>query len=182
MTKKNKTKRIKTEKFQTEEQKEIIRFIRILVIIVVLVIGVYLFTRIFITKDLRNNDNNSDTVVSGQINYDKTLIGAMLNKLEKEYYVIIYDRKDLNSVYYGGLINTYQRNENALKIYLADLGNELNKKYIADENENINLTELGNFKVKSLALIKVSNGKISKTLSNEEDIAKELEYKEETKK
>ena len=102
----------------------------------------------------------------------------MLSKPEEEYYVIIYDTEDLNSVYYSGIVSTYQKNKEPLKVYYVDLGNELNKKYAAGDNESINTTDLDNLKLKNITLVKVSNGKIVKTLTNEEDIAKELEYKD----
>lgn len=179
MTKKSKTKRIKTEKHQTEEQNEIIRFVRILVIIIILVLGVYLFTRIFVTKDLFNKDKEPDTVTPGTINYNVTNIGSMFNKNEKEYYVMLYNSKDVNAVYYSGLITTYQRNEDAIKIYFADLNNELNKKYVSEENENVNTSDLTTFKVGDLALLKIKEGQISKSLTSEEDIASELAYNNE---
>ena len=176
MAGKKKTKRIKKEKYQTEEQLEIKRFIRILIILIVLVLGVYLFTRLFVTKDLLNKEKEQETITPGVINYDVTTIGAMFNKAEKEYYVIMYDSKDLNAIYYSGLISTYKRNKAALKIYFADLNSEFNKKYINKEEININTEDLTQFKVGNLALLKIKNNKVIKALSNEEDVSKELEY------
>lgn len=176
MAKKIATKRIKSEKYQTEEQAEIMRFVKILIIVLILILGVYLFTRIFVTKDLFNEKKENDTVISGEIDYSKTIIGSMLNKPEDEYYVLIYDKEDIKSVYYGGLITTYARNENALKVYYADLSNELNKKYVTTSDKEVNTTSLENFKVKNLALIKIKDGKITSSSTNEDDIAEELKY------
>ena len=53
---KSKEKKVKQEKYRSEEQNEIIRFIRILIIVVVLILGIYFLTRIFVTKDLFNNE------------------------------------------------------------------------------------------------------------------------------
>jgi len=183
MAKKSNTQRIKKEKYHTDEQIEVIRFVKILVILIVLVVGVYFFTRIFVTKDLFNQEKDQDTAVQGEINYNITLIGNMFNKPEEEYYIMMYDTEDINAVYYSGMITNYSRNEKALKIYFADLSNGLNKKYVTDDSTSVKVNTMNfeDFKVGELALIKVSKGKIEKSLVEEEAIAKELAYQKENK-
>ncbi len=180
MAKKVKTKRIKRESLRTEEQTEIIRFVWILGILIILILGVYFFTRIFVTKDLTKKDNNESTVVPGEIDYNITLIGAMFTKPEKEYFVIMYDSKDINAVYYSGLASAYGRNSKALKVYTADLNNELNKKYVNKDEVNVNTSDLNSFKVGNLALLKIKEGKVEKAYTSESEIAKVLEYVKDT--
>lgn len=177
MTKKDKGKKIKLEKYHSEEQMEIIRFIRILVIVIVLIIGIYFFTRIFVTKDLLNNSKNEAEITEGTVNYNITLIGSLLKKPESEYYVMIYDTENLRSIYYSGLMTNYAQNENALKVYFADLHKELNKKFYDPQNVKLEVSKISDLRVGDLTLIKVKNGKIEKVLNNEEEIATELEYK-----
>ncbi len=177
---KNQTQKIKREKYRSEEQEEIIRFVWILVIIIILILGVYLFTKVFVTKDLSKNDNSSETT-PGQIDYNTTLIGSMFTKPEKEYYVFIFDTEDVKSVYYSGLITAYKKNKDALRVYTVDLNNELNKKYIDEDNINVNTNNLESFKVGKLALLKIANGKIDHAYTKEEDIIKLLEYVKDAK-
>ena len=80
------------------------------------------------------------------------------------------------------LFRSYKRNKDALKVYLVDLNNELNKKYIDKENVNVNTNNLEEFKVGDVALLKVENGKITSSFTKDEDIQKELEYKKDTEK
>ena len=80
MTDKRGIKRIKKEKYQTEEQLEVVRFVKILVVVLIIVLGVYFFTRIFVTKDLLNDTKVPKETIAGQINYEITNIGSMLNK------------------------------------------------------------------------------------------------------
>ncbi len=178
----NNGKRIKKETYLSEDQQEIKRFILLLIIIVILILGVYFFTRLFVTKDLLNKDADKNTVIPGSIDYNAASIGSMLSRHEKEYYVIMYDSKTADAVYYGGLVSTYKRNKDALKVYLVDLNNELNKKYIDKENVNVNTNNLEEFKVGVVALLKVENGKITSSFTKDEDIQKELEYKKDTEK
>ncbi|MBE6154905.1 MAG: hypothetical protein E7163_04980 [Firmicutes bacterium] len=177
MTDKKKAKRIKKEKYQTEEQTEIIRFVKILVAVIIIVLGVYILTRIFVTKDLLNDTNTPKQTTAGQINYEITNIGSMLNKKEKEYYVIMYSSENLDAVYYSTLASKYSQNKNALKIYYANLDTELNQMYVDADKENLNPVNLEDFKVSNLALIKIKDNKIEKSFNTENEIATELANK-----
>lgn len=178
MTNNKKIKRIKKETFQSEGQEEMKRFFIILIIILVLVLGIYFFTRIFITKDLlnKNKEKTEEKTTSGTIDYNTTLISNMFNKSNTEYYVIIYNTEDFASMYYNSLVSKYKQNKDALNVYIADLNNEFNKKYISKENVNVNTENLENFKVDNLALLKISKGKIINSYTKLEDIEKTLEY------
>lgn len=173
---KNKTKKVKQEKYRSEEQMEMIRFIRILIIVIIVILGIYFFTRIFVTKDLLNEENNETEVTEGTINYDRTMVGSMLNKPEEEYYVIIYNSENLRAVYYSGLVTKYLQNEDHLRVYFADLNNELNTRFYDPENANLDINNISDLKVGDITLIRVRNGSIAEALTSEEDIASELEY------
>lgn len=170
---KEKVKKVKQEKYRSEEQMEIIRFIRILIIVVVLILGIYLITEIFVKEDSKNNENE---ITEGKINYDKTLIGSSLNKPEKEYYVLIYSSEDLRAAYYSGIASKYLQNKEHLRVYYADINNELNQDFYDKENVNLNVSNIKDLRVGDVALIKVKDGKITKALGTEEEIAKELKY------
>lgn len=179
MANKKNSKRIKMDKYETEEQIELKQFIKILIILIVLVVGVYFLTRIFVTKDLFNKNEENSTTTEGTINYNTTLIGNMFNKEDKEYYVLMYDTEDLQAAYYSGFISNYKKNEKPLNIYFANLSNPLNKKYVVenDDEVNINTTNFEEFKIGKIGLLKITDGKISKAITNIDEIAKELEYK-----
>ncbi len=172
---KNKDKRIKSKNYVSEDQDEIRRFIIILAILIVIILAAYLLTRIFVTKDLFNKKGEEQIVTPGEVNYDITLIGSMLNINKEEYYVLIVDTSIPSSAYYTGLMATYNRNTNALPVYLADLNNELNKGYISD-TANVDTSDLTKFRVKGPTLIKVKNGKISKSITSDADMVRELKY------
>lgn len=170
---KEKIKKVKQEKYRSEEQMEIIRFIRILIIVVVLILGIYFITEIFIKEDSKNNENE---ITEGKINYDKILIGSILNKPEKEYYVLIYNSENLRAAYYSGIASKYLQNKEHLRVYYADLNNKLNQDFYDQENVNLNVSDIKDLKVGDVALIKVKDGKIIKAIGTEEEIAEELKY------
>ena len=71
---------------RTEEQKEIKKFLLILGIVIILVIGVYFFTKIYVVKDTNDKD---DTKTEVTFNYNKTILGSLFNRPYDEYYVIV---------------------------------------------------------------------------------------------
>ncbi len=178
MAKENKTKRAKIN-YQSDEQIEIRRFITILIVLIAIVLIVYFFTRIFVTKDLINKTKEEAT--AGAINYSVATIGTMLNKTEEEYYVMIFNSEDANASYYNSLVSRYEKNEKHLNIYMVDLNNELNKQYYDKDHSNLNAKDIKDFRVSDIALLRVKKGKVIKALEAEDKIDSELALKEDTK-
>lgn len=169
----NKNKQVK---FETEEQKEIKKFICVLVGLIVIVVGIYFFTRAFITKDLFDNNKNEISYQEGAFNSDIATVGTMLNRPYEEYYLIAFDSDGTKVNYYNTLVSKYMSSKDSLKIYHIDLANELNKKYVAVEDEKITtkFDSISNLKLGEITLVKVKNKKVVKFLTNIEDISKEL--------
>ncbi len=168
-----KKKKIKIDKIKTEEQEQIEKFLKILGIILILILIIYGLTKIFVTKEA--NDENRK-ITAGEINYDKLIVGNILNQVYDEYYVFAYKGNDSNAIYYSSVIDKYMSKESALKVYWIDLDNKLNEKYIADKSEVINKKpeNLSDLKFKDYALLKIKNKKISNYIDNVEDAIKEL--------
>lgn len=169
----------KNLKFQTEEQKEITRFVIVLVGLIVIVIGIYFFTRAFVTKDLFDNNEGTD-YTPGVIDNTAAIVGNMLSRPENEYYVAIFDFENYEISYYNSIISKYVNSKDALKFYYVDLGNELNSKYIATDEDVVskNFKNLESLKLGDITIIKIKKGKVTKFLTTEEDIRKELIVKD----
>lgn len=166
-------KKLNIDKFESDESKEIRKFIIILFSIIVVVLGVYGITRL-VNKD-KDNDTTRE-VTAGEIDYDKVSVGTLFNRADSEYYVIAYNGEDANAIYYSALMNKYMDKENAIKVFFCDLSNELNKKYyVGDEkNSNPKATKTSELALKDLTLIKIKNGKIVKYLESLDTIKTEL--------
>lgn len=171
-TKKSK-KGINIDKYETDEAREVKKFIIILFSIIILVLAVYGITKI-INKDKKTFEETS--VTKGEIDYDKVSVGTMLNKLDKEYYVIVYDGEASEAVYYSALVTSYMNKKNSLPVYFCDLGNSLNKKYyVGDSKEsNKNAQSVDEFAFKDLTLLKIKNNKIEKYIETLDTIKAEL--------
>lgn len=159
--------------YQTEEQKEMLHFLIVLVIIILFVVGVYFVSKMFVMdKSLFEVSYNE-----GALNSERAIVGTIFNRPEKEYYVLIYDEKATNAVYYSAISTAYTQNqENAWKVYHVDLSNPINEKYIAKDSESSNpkASKVSDFKFKEVTLLRIKNGKIEKYLEDEASIKKEL--------
>lgn len=165
----------KNIKYESEEQKEVKRFILVVLGLVIAVIGIYFFTRAFVTKDLFNKNNDEISYTDGAINYDVAIVGNMLNRPYDEYYLMAFDSEGTKSNYYSTIISKYISNEKSLKVYHIDLANSLNENFIAkDENISKKFESIDNLKLGEVTLIKVKNKKVTKFITNIEEIAKEL--------
>ncbi len=171
--KKNK-KKVNIDKIESEEAKEVKKFIIILFSIIILVLAVYAITRL-VDKN-KDSDDSSKEVTAGEIDYDKVSVGTLFNRADAEYYVIVYDGESANAIYYSALMNKYMDNEETLKVYFCDLSNELNKKYYVgnDKDSNSKATKPSELAFKDLTLIKIKNGKIVKYLETLDTIKSEL--------
>lgn len=166
----------KINNFKTEEQKEIMKFIIILVVVVALVVGIYFFTKKFVTKDEENKETQA---VTGTVNYNVTIIGELLNRPYDEYYAIIYDSTSNDAGKYQGIYSQFTTGENSTtKMYYIDLSNKLNESYYSEEESNPKATTIADLKLGDFTLIKVKDGKIVKYLEDEKEVKKELGMKD----
>lgn len=167
-----KKKGINIDKYETDESKEVKRFVLILFGIIIVVLACY-----GITKIVKENkkDDVEEKITSGVIDYDKVTVGTILNRNINEYYVIVYNQKDENAIYYSAIITKYMKNTNAKKVFFCDLDNEINEKfYSKDKNSNPQAKNASEFSFKDLTLIKVKNGKVDKYIEDLDTIKKEL--------
>lgn len=167
---KKELKKLAKQVSKTEEGKEIKKFLIILGIVVIIAAAAYFLTKNYVVKD--NKTSESKTEVT--FDYTKTILGSLFNRPYNEYYVLVYNSKDLQANYYANLVSSYQNKENALKIYTADLNDSMNEKFYDKNESNPKATEASELKVKDLTLIKIKDKKISKYLEDVDSIKQEL--------
>lgn len=174
-TKKKNKKRYKVN-YVTDEEKEIRRFVIVLIVVILAVGGIYLLTRAFVTKDLfTKSGDETQEVTEGKVNYDVAMIGDMLNRPYKKYYVVIYDttNDDYSSDMYS-LVYNYSTLKKDKHLYTVDLSNALNKDYYDAKNVNKKATSLKDLKVGDITLLEVTDGKITKYIVDYDKMQSEL--------
>ena len=143
------------------------KFVIILLVVLGVIAIVWFFMELkngtFSKSDTAEEQSNTTT-----IQYEEIMAGQTFNRKESEYYVIFADSdKDFYSVYQSYMSSSDK------KIYIVDIGNSINDKYVSDET-NSNAQSSSELKVKDNTLIKISNGQNILYLEGYEAVINEL--------
>lgn len=157
-------------------QIEIRKFLTVLGVVVLSILAVYFFTRIFVTKDLFNKAKTTTADSTLTINYNLTTVGLMLSRPYDEYYVFAYyvEGEDELLTTLDETITKYVESENAKKIYYLNLAEATNKDYYSTGKTNPGSSNLADLKLGKATLIKVKRQKISQYFETEKTIKAEL--------
>ena len=168
---KKKAKKIDINKnVNTDDEKLVVKFIVVLIIISLIAVGFY-----FISRNIVKNRDDNIVESNVTISYDKVNVGMIFNRPYDEYFVMVYDSSDNDAMIYSSLISKYSQKEDSLKIYYCDLSNKLNKEFVSsDGTTNSNAKSVSEFKFGQVTLIKVRNGKIVSYIENIDTIKSAL--------
>lgn len=140
-----------------ETNNELVNLIKIIVIVCVILLAFYFIT-VFVSKKTKGSAFSNDDSVA-VIQYDKIIVGEILNRPNSSYLVLVQKENDVNSNLYQSYLSIYSGKENALKVYNVDLSEVFNLNYVGDET--ILNNGIQNYKFSDTTLIKVSDGNIS---------------------
>ena len=164
---------IKEPKYVSNSENEIRQFIIILIVILLIVFGIYLLTKLIVSK--RESEPTNNTVATGSIDYNKVNVGMIFNRPYSEYYVMVFDSEDTNSAYYSSLLNNYLMFNGEIKVYYCDLSNSLNSKYVSkDDKGNSKAKSIDELSFSNITLLKIKDGKIASYIEDLEQIKNEL--------
>ena len=93
------------------------------------------------------------------IQYDEIIAGETFNRPEEEYYVLYMNFTDTFASYYLSLIDTYETSDDSLNFYTVDIEKVINTDYVTNE-----------LKVENPTILKISNSKITETITGRENI------------
>lgn len=119
----------KKEVSKTHVDNEIIRFLRVVLIVLIIFVAFYFLT-ILITNQSLTSDEDDDTET--EFNYTETLVGRSFSLPEDDYVILYYDKSD-NELYeyYSNLVTEYRSADATHVLYVADMGSGFNKNYIS---------------------------------------------------
>ncbi len=156
--------------YQTEEQKEMQKFFIVLVILVLIILGVYLISKILIKPDIKEYE-----YTTGEINNDAISVGTLFSKKDSSYYVLAYDFNGSNASNYKNYASYYTNfSTKGIKVYYLDLSTAFNKPYYVSENSNPKATKINDLKMLDGTLLLIKNKKISKYVEGIDAISNEL--------
>ncbi len=149
-----------------ETNNELINLIKIVVIVCVILLAFYFITLLVNKKTKGSVFGNDDSVAV--IQYDKIIVGEILNRPDNNYLVLVKKENDVNSNLYQSYLSIYSGKENALKVYNVDLSEVFNSNYVGDET--ILDKGIQNYKFSDTTIIKVDDGSISESYVGTEAI------------
>lgn len=157
-------KMLKQQKVVSEDVVQVKTLIILLLIVGVVCVGIYFLTDTMIKKE-SSKDNTTNEV---KIDYDIATIGTMFNRIEDEYYVLMYSNEengsDLNSV-----LDSYRSSDNYIKTYYIDLDKKINSIALKDKLVK-NPTNSNEVSVNGPTLFKIKDGKAIKTIDGIDNI------------
>jgi hypothetical protein len=145
---------------------QIIKFGKILGVVLILFGLIYLLTEVLVKKD---NSNTTDTT-----SFNEIIVGTALTKKEDKYYVLFYDPTSNIAGYFDSWQTSYIEAKKTIKLYYVDLSKALNKKFMVTKNSNPNAQAVSDLRIKNGTLITVTGGQITSYLENTEEIYKLL--------
>lgn len=163
--KKVNNKAVKNKKQNVVSTNELVNLIKIIVIVCLVLLVFYFITTL--VKD-KKTTNYSDSDKVAVIQYEKIMVGQILNRTESDYYVLVEKENDVNIDLYKSYTSIYSGKENSLKVYTVDLGDVFNTNYVGEETVIDSL--VANFKFNDTTLIKVSNETIESYFVGSEEI------------
>ena len=164
-----KSNKIKNKRIINEDMTNIRNMFILLVIVVIVVVGLYYLTEHLVKNENKVNDEKTEAV----IDYDIASIGTMFNRIEEEYYVLIYSKENNGNDLDDVLLN-YRSSNNYIKTYYIDLDKKINNSAIGEETvkKPTNSTEI---KVNGATMYRIRNGIVVNCYSGVDEIKKVLE-------
>lgn len=149
---------------------QISKIIKMLLIVLIIFGVFYLFTIYLVNKsDSDSSSNDSSVSDETYISYEEILAGSSFD-MSGEYLVIYYNQSDdeMNSEF-TNLISEYKNKDNSLSVYIVDMDNALNTKYVSNES-NSSPKAASELKIKDSTLIKFNNGSVSDYIEGKDNI------------
>ena len=152
----------------------------LIILVLVIILGIFYLITTLVVKPVNPTDNDNGVTI---IDETKITLNNLLNRKEKEYYVLATKQNNNAQANYQTLynnyINEYKKQEGVLTFYNVNLDDALNKGYISDKlNISNDLSEL---KVNDDILFKIKDNKIEEYFAGSKNILKQLSTLKESK-
>lgn len=171
MKKKTKRNLYKTNSNSDMEYSKVIK----ITIGVVVVLALVYFVTALATGEIKFNNKKKVEETETSIQYEEIIAGQILNRNDKDYYVLLFNFTDTYASYYLSIKDTYVKKDKALPVYIVDLEKDINKGIVAEDSKNIKtyVDNVNSLKVSNPTLIRIKDHKIVQSI---EDRGKIIEF------
>lgn len=143
----------------------------IVILVVVCVLCLFYLLTVHITSKESSSSTEKETTEEVQIQYNEILVGSTFKKSDDKYFVLYYDMSDAEVAQnVSSAISGYEAKEDALPLYVVDMSNVMNKKYVATAGSNKNPKDASSIAIDGVTLIRVKDGKVDKYIESEDEV------------
>ena len=141
-------------------------------IVILVIFLVFYFVTVLITgySGKKSSKENKDTTIS----YSTTIVGRSFSMPEEEYLILYYDNSDEELNDFVSLVSTYRSSEENYTIYTVDMGDSLNKNYVADSS-NTTPSSVSEISINGPTLIHFSGHQVVEYIEGKEAITDYLQ-------
>lgn len=158
------------EKQITSENDEMMRMVKVLGGVVLALAAFYFIFAIY------NGEislfGNKEEEVPTEIQNIEIMAGSTFNRMEDEYYVLMYDFDGDYAEKCIAIYNLYTQKSDAIKMYVVDLGRSFNSSYVVSDKAQVNTSDISTLKVMNPTLIKVKSGKATSVIAGDSELKK----------
>lgn len=165
-------KKTKVTKQTINNENEMAKFIKLIVIITVLFLIFYGIT-IFITRD-KTKDKGTNNGTSATIDFDQILIGNLFDQPDDSYYVMVEDMDDVFVQPYRVYLSNYNSMDKAIHVYYSVLNHPLNAPFVGETNKT-DIKNIKELKIAATTLLKIEKGKIVESITGKDELLKYFE-------
>ena len=146
---------------------ELKNFVFIIVVVMVIFLLFYGVT-VLVKPDEQKPEKE---ILQETIQYNEILIGQLLNRNEKEYYVLVQENDNVNNALYADYLILYAKKSGVY--YTVDLNHAFNQNYIGDSTV-VEGQNLSSYHFNDTTLLKVKIKKIDKVYTTYDEIISAL--------
>ena len=143
--------------------------IRSLLIIILAVIIIFLIFTAITTLVNPKKHTDATQVIEETVQYDKIIVGEILNRLEDNYYVLVLEKDNAYNELYKTYLDMYISKNKEQKYYTVDLNDAFNQSYLGEKTV-VSGKDISKYSFNNSTLIKIKNNKIDKVYALHEDI------------
>ena len=149
---------------------EIINVGKIAVGVILVLALIYLGTALA-TGEIKLGSDKKE-ITESKIQYEEIIAGQILNRIDEEYYVLLFSFTSSDASRYLSLKDSYLQNKDATPFYIVDLDKKLNESIIVKEEEEYNKkpSKVTDLKVNGATILKVKDKKVTERIEGDEKI------------
>lgn len=167
------SKKTKRNLYQSSNSSDLdyLKGIKIAIGVIVVLVLTYLVTATLTGEIKWGSHKNKAVKEETSIQYEEIIAGEVLNRVQDEYYVLLFNFTDTFASYYLSLKDSYTNKEKSLAMYIVDLEKEINKTIVLEgDSYSERVDVVSDLKVASPTLIKVRNHQVVERINGRNDI------------